>query len=1212
MRNHLRQRRLPLLYLLCFVVFTCTSNLVYAQTPLPSCPQRISYNLTPGLLGVSGEIRSFPVQFTNVNGIPGLNIRLVATGSFNSQIDASPSFDVFGKFSNGKKANPNSNIITVEFNGPVKPVSLTIGSENNLFARNGFGNASTGETTYNERVDIQATATGLTGSTVQVNQCQPNMQEGAIVENGAGGLAHSYLMTLPGKAQVGINTRNSCGYESTYDAASISAVAYEYSTPSFLAPSNNDFAVQNFTVAFTIEFDNDPPTGFAASQPTLCSGQSTTLTASCPTGTLRFYDNAGLTSALTSGIVSPSATTTYYAVCENTTCRSSSSSLTVGVTPTPAAATNVRATPTVICAGESSTLAAGCAVGTPVWYSDAALSAVLPGTVVSPAATTTYYVRCENGACPGPASQVVLTVNPLPAAPTVTPSAETICAGTTADLKASGCSGTVSWYATGSTTLLSTGATFTVNPTTGPVSYFATCTVGSCVSPGSAPAVITVVPPPTAPSISVSKAVICAGEMVTLTATNCPAPNVLSWYKDGSATPFTTGLFANVSPAESATYTATCGTTGAVSCKAESNSALVVTVNPVPATPTVTPSSATICSGQSVSLTAAGCASGETVTWSNGQLGLVIAVSPAASVTYSARCVNAATGCESPASAPASVAVSPTPTAAPSLTLPGVLCSGESVILTGSCATGTLTFYSDAALTTAITALVSPTATTTYFAACVGQTCQGPAASVRVSVQRCGLPDAKTVTVPCVGCEVTVCATGDDLPATGPVSYSTCGISGTATSQGSASINASGCLVWTAATTQSQSVTTCIIKCVGNICDTTFVTILPPVIQPIPNVTYADNDINQTPKATPVSGNLLTNDADPEGDGATVTQLVVDSDGDGVVDDIVPVGTPTVVAGKDQDGNTVPNAGTLVVGPTGSYTFTPGPTFTGSVPAQYTKTDDNTSPASATATLTIEVRDNTPAPVNDPPIANDDTNTTPQGQPVSSNVITPNDSDPDGDPLTLTGLLVDTNGDGTPDTPATPGIPVVVGGVNGDGVSVPNAGTLVVGPTGSYTFTPAPTFTGQVVSNYTISDPGSLTDAATLTITVVPATPPNQTFANDDANSGPKDVAQSGNILTNDNDPEGQTQTVSSATTASGQVITPGVLATLPSGGTLLINPNGTYLYTPAPGFVGTEVVPYSVSDGAGATDTATLYLTTLPSVCDEPKCLPISVRKLR
>ncbi len=368
------------------------------------------------------------------------------------------------------------------------------------------------------------------------------------------------------------------------------------------------------------------------------------------------------------------------------------------------------------------------------------------------------------------------------------------------------------------------------------------------------------------------------------------------------------------------------------------------------------------------------------------------------------------------------------------------------------------------------------------------------------------------------------------------------------------------------------------------------------------NETYAINDINQTPVNVPVGGNVLTNDYDLEGDGQTVTSALADTDGDGQVDDPLPLSTPTAIYGTDNSGNIVP-AGTITLNPDGTYTYTPAPNFTGTVPLIYTITDDNPlAPATDSATLRIEVVGDTPS-VNDPPVAQDDTASTEQGVPVSGNVLM-NDSDPDGDPIVVTAVLVDSDCDGQVDDPLTLGVATAVCGVDENGNVVP-AGTLTINPDGTWTFEPNPGFTGDVPAIYTIEDPGGLSDDATLTITVVPNLG-NTTFANDDANLGPQGVAQVGNILANDFDPEGDTQTVtlidSNGDGTPDTAPTAGTPITIFQNGnpigTLTVDPaTGAYIWQPEPGFVGTAVIPYEVCDDGTpvACATATLYLTTLP-----------------
>jgi len=84
-----------------------------------------------------------------------------------------------------------------------------------------------------------------------------------------------------------------------------------------------------------------------------------------------------------------------------------------------------------------------------------------------------------------------------------------------------------------------------------------------------------------------------------------------------------------------------------------------VTLNdpPTPAAPTITAPQNTICSGQSVTLTANGCSG--TVGWNTGASTSSITVSPIINTTYTATCTE--NGCVSPASAPFSITVNVSP-----------------------------------------------------------------------------------------------------------------------------------------------------------------------------------------------------------------------------------------------------------------------------------------------------------------------------------------------------------------------------------------------------------------------------------------------------------------------------------------------------------------------------------------------------------------------
>ncbi|WP_343328850.1 cadherin-like domain-containing protein [Polaribacter staleyi] len=375
----------------------------------------------------------------------------------------------------------------------------------------------------------------------------------------------------------------------------------------------------------------------------------------------------------------------------------------------------------------------------------------------------------------------------------------------------------------------------------------------------------------------------------------------------------------------------------------------------------------------------------------------------------------------------------------------------------------------------------------------------------------------------------------------------------------------------------------------------------------IPTAVIAEDDINQTPQDIEVDGQLTTNDKGV----LSVTSV-----------DFV-LGTPKQVAGKDKNGNVVANAGMLTINGNGTYTFKPAAGFTGTMdPVTYTGTGAGN--VSDTAILTIEVIPNIISG-NNPPTAQNDVNTTELNLPIINGKILSNDSDPDGDTLTVTSITTDvtTNSGGTTITTETTvttfpifGAGQTVSGKDLNGNPVDVAGTLEMTNDGTYTFTPENGFTGTVNDiNYTISDGNGGTDTAILSIDVIPNYG-NTTFANDDANSAPQGDNITGNVLDNDSDPEGNDQDITSilVDTNGDGIATPitpvnGTLINIYEDangdgtpeliGTIVVNPEtGSYTFTPEATFAGTADIPYTVCDDGTqpACNTATLYLTSIPT----------------
>ncbi len=362
------------------------------------------------------------------------------------------------------------------------------------------------------------------------------------------------------------------------------------------------------------------------------------------------------------------------------------------------------------------------------------------------------------------------------------------------------------------------------------------------------------------------------------------------------------------------------------------------------------------------------------------------------------------------------------------------------------------------------------------------------------------------------------------------------------------------------------------------------------------NCISTEPDVNQTPQDQPVDGNVLTNDTPSTNGNLIVTDIVM------------PDGTVVPVGESGSGPQTIPGVGVIEVMPDGSYTFTPEEGYTGTVPSIGVVVEDETTGISEQTDLTIEVVPEVDTTAdNTAPVAQDDTNSLESCGTVTG-TISSNDSDIDGDTLTVSALLADTDGDGLADDTVAIGSPTTVYGISEMG-EIAVAGTITINADGTYTFQADCDFTGEVIVENTLTD-GSETDESTLTLEVENALT-NKTFANDDANISPNDTNQTGNLLENDSDPEGDVQSIQSITfTLNGveysttpNASTPISLYQTVDGvdvliGTITIDPaTGEYLFDPQPSYSGTFILAYTVVDSEGNTDTSSVYLTVLPAV---------------
>ncbi|WP_129794614.1 Ig-like domain-containing protein, partial [Sphingosinicella sp. CPCC 101087] len=226
---------------------------------------------------------------------------------------------------------------------------------------------------------------------------------------------------------------------------------------------------------------------------------------------------------------------------------------------------------------------------------------------------------------------------------------------------------------------------------------------------------------------------------------------------------------------------------------------------------------------------------------------------------------------------------------------------------------------------------------------------------------------------------------------------------------------------------------------------------------------------------------------------------------------------------------------------------------------------------------------------NPVPDATDDVNTVDEDTLLTVSAadgVLDNDSDPDGDMLVVEAV----NG-------VEANVGTSVGGTNG--------GTFTLNADGSYDFDPNGQFDDLAVGEtrttgitYTVSDGEGGTDTATLEVTVTGTN--DAPVALNDANTTdegtPLAVSAADGVLDNDSDPEGDPLVVQAVNGAEGNV---GTSVGGTNGGTFTLNADGSYDFDPngqfddlAVGEARTTRITYTVSDGEGGTDMATLEVT--------------------
>jgi VCBS repeat-containing protein len=250
-----------------------------------------------------------------------------------------------------------------------------------------------------------------------------------------------------------------------------------------------------------------------------------------------------------------------------------------------------------------------------------------------------------------------------------------------------------------------------------------------------------------------------------------------------------------------------------------------------------------------------------------------------------------------------------------------------------------------------------------------------------------------------------------------------------------------------------------------------------------------------------------------------------------------------------------PVHGDVAIEANGHFTYAPSPNYSGTDSFQFQAQDPSGAFDTDTATVTV-------APVNDPPVAN------PDGAAMAE----------DGGSVTTPNVLAnDTPGGGADEVGQTLSI---------SGFTQPAHGRVVNNGDGTFAYTPNANFNGTDTFTYDVTDDGatggspdpkSSTGTVTITVSAVNDAP----VANDDSYSTERNAALSvpaPGALANDTDVEGDALSA--------------VKVANPAHGTVTMNGDGSFTYTPASGFVGDDSFTYKANDGAADSNVATVSIT--------------------
>jgi VCBS repeat-containing protein len=279
------------------------------------------------------------------------------------------------------------------------------------------------------------------------------------------------------------------------------------------------------------------------------------------------------------------------------------------------------------------------------------------------------------------------------------------------------------------------------------------------------------------------------------------------------------------------------------------------------------------------------------------------------------------------------------------------------------------------------------------------------------------------------------------------------------------------------------------------------------------------------------TGTIVDDDDTPDARNDNYSVNEDDILSDNVMTNDLGLGDPPVTVVS----NTNPANGSLALNSNGSFTYTPNANYNGPDIFNYTIQDVDGDQSTATVTITVN-------PINDLPVANNDTYSTPEDTQLNDDVSL-NDSNLFDLPITYS----------------------IVNNVNN--------GTLNLNSDGTFTYMPNSEFFGNDGFTYKLTDGNGDAVQASVSISVIfnnDAAP----VAVDDNTSTNEDTAVTIDVLANDSDIDGN-QTIDKASV---------LIKSGPSNGSLSQNfVTGEVTYTPNNNYTGADSFTYTIKDNSGA-----------------------------